>query len=306
MALVGAPYHQVGANASQGSAYVFLLDSTAPTTSAALAPLANAAGWNNGPVTVTLSASDDLSGVNKTYYRLGDSGAYTQYNAAAKPVVAASGSTNLWYYSTDLAGNLETAKDVTVKIDSIAPTTAAALSASANAAGWYNAPVTVTLHASDTTSGPAGSQYRLSGAATWTPYTAAFLVSTQGTSTWEYRSTDLAGNLEAAKSLTVKLDSVKPTTKAYAAAASKGRKAKLAYLVSDAKPGCGQAVVTLKIYQGKKLRKTLKAGTCASNAKTNYSWRCTLAEGKYTLKVYATDIAGNTQSKVGSAKLTVR
>jgi hypothetical protein len=77
-------------------------------------------------------------------------------------------------------------------------------------------------------------------------------------------------------------------------------------MVSDAKPGCGQAVVTLKIYQGKKLRKTLKAGTCTSNAKTKYSWRCTLAEGKYTLKVYATDIAGNTQSKIGSAKLTVR
>ena len=72
-------------------------------------------------------------------------------------------------------------------------------------------------------------------------------------------------------------------------------------------PGCGRATVTLKIYQGKKLRKTLKVpGTCTSNAKTKYSWRCTLAEGKYTLKVYATDIAGNAQSKVGSAKLTVR
>jgi len=68
---------------------VFVLDGVAPTTSAALAPAANAAGWHNGPVTVTLSATDDLSGVNKTYYRLGDSGAYTQYDAAAKPVVSA-------------------------------------------------------------------------------------------------------------------------------------------------------------------------------------------------------------------------
>ena len=36
------------------------------------------------------------------------------------------------------------------------------------------------------------------------------------------------------------------------------------------------------------------------------TWRCTLPKGRYTIKVYATDIAGNLQSKVGSARLTVR
>jgi len=81
---------------------------------------------------------------------------------------------------------------------------------------------------------------------------------------------------------------------------------KLAYKVLDAKPGCGQAAVTLKIYKGNKLKKTLKAGTHACNLKQTCSWRCTLAKGKYTLRVYATDIAGNVQSKVGSARLTVK
>ena len=35
-------------------------------------------------------------------------------------------------------------------------------------------------------------------------------------------------------------------------------------------------------------------------------FRCTLAKGAYKYYVYAIDVAGNTQAKVGSAKLTVR
>ena len=81
---------------------------------------------------------------------------------------------------------------------------------------------------------------------------------------------------------------------------------KLGYKVVDVKPGCGKAAVTLKIYKGKKLKKTLNAGTRASNLKRTCSWRCTLGKGKYTLRVYATDVAGNAQSKVGSARLTVK
>ncbi len=47
-------------------------------------------------------------------------------------------------------------------------------------------------------------------------------------------------------------------------------------------------------------------GTCATNIKTRYSWRCILAKGRYTLKVYATGNAGNAQSKVGKSTLTVK
>ena len=40
--------------------------------------------------------------------------------------------------------------------------------------------------------------------------------------------------------------------------------------------------------------------------KKTLSWRATLPVGKYTLKVYAADAAGNAQSKVGSATLTIK
>jgi len=105
----------------------------------------------------------------------------------------------------------------------------------------------------------------------------------------------------------VRIDTRKPTTRAYAASVKKGKKVKLGYRVNDPLPGCGKAKVTLKIYKGEKLRKTLRIkGACACNVKKTYSWRCTLAKGSYTVKVYATDIAGNRQSKVGGARLRVK
>jgi hypothetical protein len=67
-----------------------------------------------------------------------------------------------------------------------------------------------------------------------------------------------------------------------------------------------QANVILRIYKGRRLKKTIAVpGTCTCNVKQTQSWKCTLRKGRYTLKVYATDLAGNTQSKAGSAKLTV-
>jgi hypothetical protein len=188
-------------------------------------------------------------------------------------------------------------------LDGTPPTTTVAGVAS----GWSAVPITATLTVSDDLTGVAGIEYRLQGAASWQTCADSLVISTQGISTWEYRSRDMAGNVEAARSFTVQMDSVRPTTRAYAASVRKGKKVKLAYRVSDAVPGCGKAVVTLKIYKGKRLKKTLKVpGACACNAKRTCSWRCTLAPGGYTIKVYARDIAGNAQSKVGSARLTVR
>ena len=102
------------------------------------------------------------------------------------------------------------------------------------------------------------------------------------------------------------IDTTAPTTKAYAVAAKHNKKVNLRYRVNDAKPGCGGATVTLKIYKGSKLKKTLSLGKHATNVTLAFHWKCTLAKGSYTIKVYATDLAGNKQSKVGSAKLKVK
>jgi hypothetical protein len=257
----------------------------------------------------TTSVTIDSAVTGATQMRFRDSGgtwsSWESYAASRSwTLPAGDGTKTIEAEYRDAVGHVLGLSD-DIFLDTTAPTT----TASGTDANWHKTPVTVTLAASDSggsgmIGGLAKAQYKLDAGA-WTTGT-KLTVSTNGIHTVSYRSTDAAGNVETAKSFTVRIDTRKPTTKAYAAAVKKGKTVKLAYKVLDAKPGCGQAAVTLKIYKGKKLKKTLKAGSHASNVKRSYSWRCTLAKGKYTLRVYATDIAGNVQSKVGSARLTVK
>ena len=134
----------------------------------------------------------------------------------------------------------------------------------------------------------------------------SFAVSAEGQSEVEARVSDSAGG-SATATATVKIDNSKPTTKAFRATVDKGKRVRLAYRVDDPPAGCGRATVTLKMFKGSKLRVTIKIKTVsACNVRKTQSWRCTLPEGTYTLKVYATDIAGNAQSRVGRARVTVR
>ena len=64
--------------------------------------------------------------------------------------------------------------------------------------------------------------------------------------------------------------------------------------------------MTIKIYKGSRLKKTLTVGTKAVNVGLTHSYRCKLAKGKYKWKVYATDLAGNKQTKPASRTLTVK
>ncbi len=184
-------------------------DSTPPVTTASVSPPANANGWNNSDVTVTLSATDSWPGVASTEYNL-DSGGWTTYTIPI--VVSTEGTHILLYRSTDKAGNVETAKELDIKLDKTAPVTTAAVSPPANANGWNNSDVTVTLSATDTGgSGVASTEYNLDSGG-WTTYTIPIVVSTEGTHILLYRSTDKAGNVETAKELDVKLDKTVPVT----------------------------------------------------------------------------------------------
>lgn len=85
-------------------------DNSAPVTNAALSPDPGPGGTATGPVTVTLSASDDGgSGLASTEYRI-DGGAWTPY--ASPFTVDGVGAHTVEYRSRDNAGNVETAKQV--------------------------------------------------------------------------------------------------------------------------------------------------------------------------------------------------
>jgi hypothetical protein len=120
------------------------IDETAPTTSVSPIP-----AWSNGAVTLTLTATDNLSGVASTSYSV--DGGSTQTGTSI--VITTTGVHTVQFWSTDRAGNVEAANTAIVKIDLTAPTITATPSPAANGAGWNNTDVTVTFTCTDTISG---------------------------------------------------------------------------------------------------------------------------------------------------------
>lgn len=197
--------------------------------------------------------------------------------------------------------------------DTVPPTTTAT---GAVKGRWYRAAVTVSLAGSDNAggSGVASTEYSLDGAA-FTPGTSIPLLAPADHSgdrlhTILYRSADAAGNLEAAKTLKVGIDTRKPTTKAYATTAYRGKTAKLKYKVAEVGANGGKATVTVKLKnRAGKVVKTL--GPALKVVNSTLTWKFTVPRtwraGTYHFYVYAKDTAGNTQTlPVGSNKLVVR
>ncbi len=172
-------------------------DTTPPVTTHTLSGPAGANGWYVGPVQVTLSASDDSTGVAATY--LGG----TPYTGPR--TYSAQGLTTFTYYSVDGAGNTETIKTASFWIDSVSPSASQSVAGTVGLAGWYVGPVQLTLSASDATSGVWSTT--LDGVA----YGGPKIYSAQGANPFSYFTRDIAGNLSSLQSGTIRIDSVSPT-----------------------------------------------------------------------------------------------
>jgi len=294
-----------------------------PTTTASLSPQPNAAGWNNAPVTITLTAtrgtwalkgaSTDLDGfypAPRSYYRFGGGGeyeGYSVYDPAAKPVVSAEGSTVVWFYSIDLLTATppeslttplqpETPKSVTVSIDTTAPTTSATVDPLPNAQGINTTPVTVTLEAQDALSGVNATYYRLGADGEYSQYSGPLTVDTEGTTDIFYYSTDKAGNAETAKSVAVVVDLTPPRPKplsGYAAVVvRRGHRAAIVFSVRD--PLSDTARTKLQITKNGRVVKTVGLGTVATNKRVKARFTCHLTSGLYRYRIVATSASGLT------------
>jgi len=93
------------------------------------------------------------------------------------------------------------------------PVTAIALSGVIGNQGWYTSDVAVSLSATDDWSEVAKTEYSFDNVS-WTTYTDSFTVTNEGTTIIYCRSTDMAGNAEAVKTQTVKIDKTKPVAEA--------------------------------------------------------------------------------------------
>jgi hypothetical protein len=89
------------------------IDRTRPITT-----ISAPSGWMNSGVTVTLAATDDLSGVAATYTSLDGGPAQSGDNVQ----ITSEGVHSLAYWSVDNAGNVEVPRTVNVMIDATAPT----------------------------------------------------------------------------------------------------------------------------------------------------------------------------------------
>jgi hypothetical protein len=126
-----------------------------------------------------------------------DGGALQTYTTPF--AVSGDGQHTLTYYSTSLLGTVEPTNTLTFAIDTTPPNT------TIGGGGISNGPATITLTGHDAVSGVALTQYAIDGGA-WTTYTGPFTVGAGGVHTVAYRSTDVAGNIEATKTSTVQVN----------------------------------------------------------------------------------------------------
>ena len=293
------------------------IDTTSPTTGVSGAD----ALWHNSAVTLTLTPTDNTGGSGMsggqatTQYKIG-TGSWTTGTTVDVPAPAnhsGDGAQVVSYQSRDAAGNWETAKTVTVKIDTTAPTTTAEGLQSTADSAWQKQAGLVTLLAADSLSQVGTTYYTIDGGTTQT-YSGPFSVTGQGGHTIIYWSVDLAGNTEGVHSGYLSIDSKAPsaTVKALtvkAAAARKGKTLRIKVTIADPKPSCGSATLVLVLTNAKhKKLATVTFKNEPTNKALTLSEKLTraLAKGTYYMTVKATDAAGNVQTKVAAAKLTVK
>ncbi len=175
-------------------------DTMAPTTTHELTPAEPDGddGWYVSPVEIALNATDEGgSGVAATEYRVAGSDNWLAYTEPLQ--LALDGEHTIEYRSHDNAGNVEETRSVSVKVDTSPPETTAQLNGTAPQPS-YDGEVRISLSASDEVSGVAASEVRVDDGE-WEPLDGELTVSGVGEHVVEYRSRDVAGNVEAARSV---------------------------------------------------------------------------------------------------------
>ena len=265
------------------------IDTVAPSTTESMTSIKGKNGFSTA-VTMTLTATDATSGVEATYYTINGG----QPNLYGGPTALPDGNLNVTYYSVDVAGNQETAKSFSAKVDSTPPVTTPAITGTAGLNGYYRSAVSVKLKATDNVSGVSATYYRIGTSGSFIKYQPGVTVisfTTQGSHTITYYSVDFAGNKEPVSTTTIKIDSVAPPVTITTLTP--------ATVVSDivTAAGTSQANTTISVVVSDTKGKTV-TGTTTTDSTGHWTLNLnagTLADGVLTATVTATDLAGNTK-----------
>ena len=168
---------------------VVRIDLTAPVTTSAVAGTVGPGitQWYKDSAQVTLTRTDNLSGVRSTSYTIDGGTTQTYFSPFT---IQTDGSHTINYWSSDTAGNNEIQQSRVVNVDVNSPVTQ--ISAGN---GFYADPTQVTLTATDAGSGVSNTFYRIDSGATQT-YSGPFTVSGDGNRQIVSWSVDWAGHIE--------------------------------------------------------------------------------------------------------------
>jgi len=222
---------------------VAALDETAPVTTC------DAVGSYVSSATIKLLASDDDSGVDKTFYQLDGADPVEGTTVTTSKI----GSHTLVFWSEDAKGNAEAEQTVTFTVTAPvvpAPEDKAAPVTTSDAKPMYVSSAMIKLTATDAGKGVAATHFSLDGAmavAGTSVTTSAF-----GSHTLVFWSVDKAGNTEAAKILTFTV--AKPNASISAPKAAKTMKKGKSYTVTGTL-GSGKVKGTkaVRIYKYRKV-----------------------------------------------------
>lgn len=195
---------------------VYRLDWTAPVSQASYEGIGES-NWHRGPVTVSLSASDTMSGLERIAYKIGNTAEQTY---SVPFVVSGEGTRIIEFYARDRAGNEENPRGGTaISIDTVAPTTSISL-AGVGDGTWYSSDVTATATLSDATSKVAAGYIRVDGGEWYgiSPGASGSLpgiivISGVGAHTVEAYAVDKAGNRGAAVSKSFTIEQSPPVVR---------------------------------------------------------------------------------------------
>jgi hypothetical protein len=180
-----------------------ITDDTPPQSVLSIDGPANGQWYISGPA-ITLSATDDLSGLHAIWCRIDDE-EWAVYNGT---LGLPDGRHTLLFRAEDNQGNLEEVQSVEVFVDTTAPQGISAFSSATSNGIWRNSPCYFSVNTTDAVSGIDRVEYSLDGG-TWIPYSGQIWFE-EGMHDLYYRAFDRAGNMLAPVNVQVYVDTGAP------------------------------------------------------------------------------------------------